>query len=70
MLERDDIDAVVIATPDHWHALIAIEACKAGKDIYLEKPMTFTIKEGQELVKAVRENNCRVGSFRDKSLNT
>jgi len=57
LLARKDIDAVVIATPDHWHALIAIDACKAGKDVYLEKPFTFTIKEGLELIKAVRENN-------------
>lgn len=56
LLKREDIDAVVIATPDHWHAIIAIAAAKAGKDIYLEKPMTFTIKEGQEVVKAVRQN--------------
>jgi predicted dehydrogenase len=56
LLNRKDIDAVVIAVPDHSHARIAIAACKAGKDIYLEKPMTFTIKEGQELKKAVREN--------------
>jgi predicted dehydrogenase len=55
LLARPDIDAVVIAVPDHSHARIAIAACKAGKDIYLEKPMTFTIKEGQELKKAVRK---------------
>ena len=55
LLARTDIDAVVIATPDHWHAAIAIAACKAGKDIYLEKPMTLTIYEGQQLVKAVRK---------------
>jgi len=57
LLAREDIDAVIIAVPDHSHARIAIAACKAGKDIYLEKPMTFTIKEGQELKKAVRENS-------------
>lgn len=56
LIARNDIDAVVIATPDHWHAFIAIEACKAKKDIYLEKPLTFTIKEGRALVKAVRDN--------------
>jgi predicted dehydrogenase len=55
LLKRTDINAVVIAVPDHSHARIAIAACRAGKDVYLEKPMTFTIKEGQELKKAVRQ---------------
>jgi predicted dehydrogenase len=55
VLSRTDINAVVIAVPDHSHARIAIAACKSGKDVYLEKPMTFTIKEGQELKKAVRQ---------------
>ena len=50
LLARPDIDAVVIATPDHQHALMAIAACRAKKDIYLEKPLTFTIYEGQQLV--------------------
>ena len=61
LLQREDIDAVVIAVPDHSHAMIAIAACKAGKDVYLEKPMTFTIKEGQELKKVVRETNRILG---------
>lgn len=55
LLARPDIDGVVIATPDHYHAVIAIAACRAGKDVYLEKPLSFTIFEGQQLVKAVRE---------------
>ncbi len=57
LLDRDDIDAVVIATPDHWHTRIAISACEAGKDIYCEKPLTLTIGEGKALVKAVRRYN-------------
>ena len=55
LLARKDIDSVVIATPDHQHAVIAIAACKAGKDVYLEKPLTLTIYEGQQMVKAVRK---------------
>jgi predicted dehydrogenase len=55
LLKRKDINAVVIAVPDHSHAMVAIAACKAGKDVYLEKPMTFTIREGQELRKTVRD---------------
>ena len=61
LIARDDIDAVVMATPDHWHAFIAIAACNAKKNVYLEKPLTFTIREGQELVKAVRANNVILG---------
>ncbi|MBQ7457803.1 MAG: Gfo/Idh/MocA family oxidoreductase, partial [Bacteroidales bacterium] len=59
LLSRPDIDAVVIAVPDHQHAIIAIAACKAGKDVYLEKPATLTIYEGQQLQKAVRKH-CRI----------
>ncbi len=61
LIAREDIDAVVIATPDHWHAFMAIDACNAKKNIYLEKPLTFTIKEGQMLVKAVRDNGVILG---------
>jgi len=58
VLERDDIRAVVIATPDHWHALIARDAMKAGKAVYCEKPISLTIAEGQMLVRTVRETGC------------
>jgi len=56
LLERDDIDAVFIGTPDHWHAIPAIAAANKGKDIYCEKPMSLTVREAREMVKAVRRN--------------
>lgn len=64
LLARDDIDAVTISTPDHWHALCAIAAARAGKAIYLQKPLTYSIAEGQALVAAVREHGVvlQVGS--------
>ena len=55
LLDRKDIDAVVIATPDHWHAQIAVDAAKAGKDIYCEKPMALTVAEGRAMVNATRK---------------
>jgi predicted dehydrogenase len=56
LIARKDIDAVVIATPDHWHAYIAIAACNAGKDVYCEKPLSLTIHEARAMVNAARKN--------------
>src|SRR6476646_5265 len=56
-LEDKSVDAVVIATPDHWHAPATILACDAGKDVYVEKPPSHNIREGRLLIDAARRNN-------------
>ncbi len=61
MLERDDLDAIVIATPDHWHAHPTIHACQAGKDVYVEKPLAHNVQEGRAMVKAARKYDRVVG---------
>jgi predicted dehydrogenase len=57
VLDRKDVDIVLIATPDHWHALPAVLACQAGKDVYLEKPLAKTIDEGRAIVTAATKHN-------------
>ena len=56
LLARDDIDAVVVVTPDHWHSPISIHAAEAGKDVYCEKPISITVDESRQLVEAVQRN--------------
>jgi predicted dehydrogenase len=69
ILDRKDIDAVVIASPDHWHAIQMIAACKAGKDVYVEKPLSITIVEGRAMVEAARRYDrvVQVGTHRRSS---
>lgn len=57
IIDRQDIQAIIVATPDHWHALPTIYACQAGKDVYVEKPLATTIEEGRAMVNAARKFN-------------
>lgn len=65
LLQRPDIDVVTIGTPDHWHTAMVIDACRAGKDVYCEKPLTLTIDEGKILTRVVKETGrvVQVGSW-------
>ncbi|MDC0934784.1 Gfo/Idh/MocA family oxidoreductase [Pirellulales bacterium] len=65
MLARDDIDVVTIGAPDHWHAKMLIDACRAGKDVYCEKPLTHTVDEGKHIRQVVKETGrvVQVGSW-------
>lgn len=57
LLAQKDVDAVLVATPDHWHAPIAVLACQAGKDVYVEKPLAHNVREGRQIVAAARKHN-------------
>lgn len=65
LLARKDVDVVTIGSPDHWHAKMVIDACRAGKDVYCEKPLTLTIDEGKQIANVVRETGrvVQVGSW-------
>lgn len=69
LIDRKDLDAIVIATPDHWHAIQTIDACNSGKDVYVEKPLSITIHEGRQMVEAARRNQrvVQVGTHRRSS---
>src|ERR1051326_1929831 len=57
LLEDKNVDAVVVATPDHWHALMTMMACAAGKDVYVEKPSSLFVKEGRWMMEVAKRHN-------------
>jgi len=65
LLERQEVDVVIIGSPDHWHAKMVIDACRAGKDVYVEKPLTLTVDEGKQIRKVQKETGqiVQVGSW-------
>ena len=69
VLERKDVDVLLIATPDHWHALPTVLGCQAGKDVYVEKPLATTIAEGRAMLEAARHDNriVQMGAHRRSS---
>ncbi len=71
VIDRKDIDAVVISTPDHWHAIPFMEACAAGKDIYVEKPLSLVVNEGKAMIAAARKHDrvVQVGIHRRSAPN-
>jgi predicted dehydrogenase len=58
LLELSEIDAVAIITPDHWHAILTVESCRAGKDVFVEKPLSYSVREGRAMVTAAETNRC------------
>ncbi|MGD9720029.1 MAG: Gfo/Idh/MocA family protein [Pirellulales bacterium] len=71
LLDRDDVDVVTIGTPDHWHTAMVIDACRAGKDVYCEKPLTLTVDEGQRMRSVVAETGriVQVGTWQRSDHN-
>jgi myo-inositol 2-dehydrogenase / D-chiro-inositol 1-dehydrogenase len=71
MLDRPDVDVVTIGTPDHWHTAMVVDACRAGKDVYCEKPLTLTVDEGKLMCKVVRQTGrvVQVGSWQRSDCN-